>query len=377
MKSRWNARLPALLLAALVLPALAAQASSEVVTAADSAAYQQWQTSTAKMLAASDDADALVAAAMMQKSLVASRSAHLAANKQSTKALQQEARMRQLTLMDRAAAREPDAADLAAIALMTCLDVPTCDVPAHVARYRRIAPTDALVWWSPLQRAEAAQNQAAITANLVAMGHAESFNDYWMSYTTRLRHGFADAPPPPVPSSPKFNETSPNTWKVIYVTALVSAVAMPGYANLIKPCRPDNAQFAQRRSACFAIGAMMQHGARTLISYRIGLALQRRAADNDADLQEVLATDRRLDWQSQSYSETLLQGTSNDQAAEQARDFSDAVDRTGNEITAIQMLLKKAGLPLDPPVDWVDKNQQSRETHDQRALDADHHQRSH
>lgn len=349
MKSRWNICLPALLLAVFVVPALAAQDASSAAKAADSAAYQRWLTSTAKTLASSDDADALLMAALLQK----------AASKHG------------VYLMDRAAAREPGAADLAAMAMTMCLDVPTCDVKAHVASYRRIAPTDAFGWWPALQQAEAAKDQAAVTESLLAMSRAETFNDYFVGYFQRLRRGLGDAPPVPLPStpSPTFDAASADDVRAIDAMAFASAIAMPQYATVANPCRPDNPQFAQRRTACFAIGELMQHSARSRISYQIGLALQRRAADTDAERQHALAAGRRADWQLLNY-EKLTPNWSQSGAAAQLRDYFDALERTGSEISATQQLLQKAGLPLDPPSDWVDKRQQAQLASERHMRDA-------
>lgn len=380
MTARWNLCLAVLWLGAAI-PALATQSPSAAAKAADTAAYQQWQADAASTLDKSDNADALLTAAMMQTTLIMQQVSPMVAQDQPAQALRRDARERKLRFMDRATAREPGAADLAAFALNACMEIPTCDAATYAAHLRRIAPTDALVWWAALRQAEADKDPAAITANLLSMGDAETFNDYWASYYQRLRRGLDEAPLPPLSStpSPEMDGATANDLRNVYAIGLASAVALPAYANVTKPCRPDDVHFAERRTACRAIGILLQRGARTMISYRIGLALQRQAANDEADYQAALAAGRRLEWQFEAFYNTLL-GPEPDRdqvAAAQARDYLDAIEQTGGELAAIQSLLKNAGFALDPPADWVDKDQQARLAHDQRFFKATREQHQH
>lgn len=369
MNSYCKLCLPVLLLGATALPVRAAQSAPPAHKQdARQNIYQHWQTTAIKTLAARDDADSLYAAALLERLPATDADGNMHARETHVRA---HAMQRSLDFLDQAASLEPDGADIAAQALIACSHISGCDINTYADRYNAAAPNDAFGWWPALQQAQADKNQTAITENLLAMSHAATFTDYFVSHYQRLRRGLDQVPPPPAASTPSsaMGPTSAGNRRAVVAMAVASAITLPPYGTVSKPCRPDNAQFAQRHEACLAIGKLMQRGAHTMVGYQIGLVLQRRAADNDADRQNALAVGRRLDWQLHNYHEKVSQSVGPDRAAAQRRDYFDALEQTGGELSAIQLLLNKAGLPLDPPADWVDKTQQAQLENEQHMLD--------
>lgn len=381
MNNIWKICLSALLLGFVVIPTRAADAPTTTSDAAEAAfvvAHEQWRAATVATLASSNDADSLYAAAYL-----AGTSMHFAntANKES----EIKARQTSLDLLDQAAALEPHAADIAARALMLCDQLTACDIATYADRYRAAAPNDARVWLPALQHALKQQDDTMVTAILQSMGAAQSFGSYQVAAAQRLRRGLAHAPSSPslddaltsMDYDESLREHMATFLRSAQATAMAVAIAMPAFGSLDKACKPTLAAFAQRRSACRSIGLLLEQSG-SMIDRRIGLMLHRHAADNDADRAVAIASGRRLDWQTHLYYSKLATNRADTprdgqptpaQAREimtTAQRYINAVREHHGEVLGIQALLTQAGLPLDPPADWFDKQQQSRLADDRR-----------
>lgn len=381
MNNYWKLCLAMLLLGATALPALAAQHAPDARIDARTAQYNQWQNDAIATLATRDDADSLFTAALYDLSSVP--------RVDNTVHMRKHAQQHALDLLDQAAALEPTAADIAAQALLTCSKIAGCDVSTYADRYRAAAPNDALAWLPALQVAVKAQDQTEVTRIVQRMGAADSFHSYLVPTGERVERGMASVPP-----QPDFGELNrvaggdqqlvadvTQSTRSVSARVLASMATMIPYDPIAKACKPAAAAFAERRSACRHIGLMLEHGG-SMIANRIGLLLHRRAANSDADYASALASGRRLDWQSNLYASKFAYDNSGTPrgAEPTATDLRQIIAISKQRTTAIRehqgeaagmnALLKEAGLPLNPPADWVDEQQRYRLADDARALKA-------
>lgn len=379
MNHYWKLCLAALLLGVTTVPALATQHAPDAKTAARTAQYNQWQADTLNTLKMRGDADSLFTAALyeLKPMLGADHTLHT----------RKHAKQHALDLLDQAASLEPGAADIAAQALMTCSEITGCDIGTYADRYRAAAPNDALAWLPALQVAVKQQDQTEITHIVQRMGTADSFHSYMIAAGERAERGMSHVPPQPdfgdmnrVTGGDQqlIDEVTQSMRSVSARMLAISATMLP-YEPITNACTPTAAAFANRRSACRHIGLLLEHGG-SAIGNRIGLLLHRQAANSDADYASALATGRRLDWQSHIYiSKLIAQSPAEPPGAEPTakalrkiiaftqRDTA-ATRRYQGEAAGRQALLKAAGLPLNPPANWVDKQQQIRLAEDARYL---------
>lgn len=381
MNIYWKLCLPVLLLGATALPALAAQSAPDTKIDARTAQYDQWQTDAVTTLAMRDDADSLFTAALYDLSPV------LRAN--NTMHTRKHAKQHALDLLDQAAALEPNAADIAAQALMTCSEIVGCDVSTYADRYSTAAPNDALAWLPALQIAVKQADQTEITRIVQRMGAADTFHSYRVASGERAERAMSH-----VPTQPDFGELNrvvggdqqlitdvTQSARSVSARMLASMATMLPYEPITKACKPTAAAFPERRQACRHIGLMLEHGG-SAMGNQVGLLLHRQAADSDADHARALATGRRLDWQSRLYYSKLAYDNSDTPRGAMptvtelrkiiaiSKQHTAAIRKYHGEAAGIQALLANAGLPLNPPANWVDKQQQIRLTEDARYLKA-------
>ncbi|MDN5924517.1 MAG: hypothetical protein L0H70_05905 [Xanthomonadales bacterium] len=381
MKAFWKVCLSALLLGFVVIPAQAADAPTTTNDAAESAfilAHEQWRSAAVATLASSKDADSLYAAAYLAGASL--DNAHTE-DKDDLRKSQQTS----LDYLDQAAALAPNAADIAARALMLCDQISACDLAVYADRYRTAAPDDARVWLPALQRAQKQHDETNVTAILQSMGAAQSFGSYQVAAAQRLQRGLAHVSPSPsfddavtsMDYDESFREQMATVLSSVQASAMAASITMPAFGSLNKACKPTLAVFAQRRSACRSVGLLLEQNG-SYLNRRIGLLLHRRAADSDTDRAAAIASGRRLDWQSKQYYSKLASNVTAMAGASQPTpkqahallattvSYMDAVREHHGEIPGIQALLVHAGLPLEPPADWIDKNQQYRLADDRR-----------
>ncbi|HET8900171.1 MAG TPA: hypothetical protein VFN09_15490 [Rhodanobacteraceae bacterium] len=256
-----------------------------------------------------------------------------------------------LALLDRAAAIEPMAADIAAVSLAYCATTPGCDMAAHAARLAHAAPGDASALTSQLETAQAAGDRDGVTAVLERMAAQLQFNDYYRAIAARADRGLAALPP--MPGSRDAVENQAMLEGYAYA---IAAVAMPmRYGTLAKACKPDLGAYAERRAACGRIGVLLQ-GSDTIIGNMIGLRLAEWAADSAAERTAIQQQRRSIRWQMQNaYKDFDSCPDSNLAWLERRR-------AAGSERAALQGELVRKGIPLTPPADWRDPSEAVRDT---------------
>ncbi len=381
MKKALLALVPAWLAALIVLLAWAPAATAQQISP-EWAQAMQWRMDTVQVLSARNDADALYAAAILEASAIGlDPQTGEAAAPSPTAAL---------GLLDRAAALDPDAADIATAALRLCADIETCDLTQRRMALLAVAPHNAFAWVPALRQSREHEDSQRVTSILQHMAAAERFDSWWIASATRLQRGLAQAPLRPLDLSQgapwvraaddamrqRFGKLASDTHAWI----LAMTFGMPSYSALAAACKTDNPAFAVRQIDCRRIGLLLEQQGTSVIANRIGLVLHRRAALDATDLEAALAAERRIDWQFEAFRDQIMvvpdfgpDVTSLTPAQKQQLfDWLDTMATSlrfrrqqGSELGAIRVMLRQAGIPLEPPADWIDQQQQRRRQREQ------------
>jgi hypothetical protein len=256
-------------------------------------------------------------------------------------------RRQALQLLDRASRLAPTADDIVALALLTCEQVTGCDAHQRARRLRMLAPHNALGWLPALNAAQGRGNAPGVTRILQRMSRASRFETYQTPLARRIQHGLADLPAPP--GMGMHYHLDDGHDRLLQVRIYVSLMPMPAYQPLLDACRPDGADFAQRRSACREIGTKLTTSW-SIIANLVGVELQRWTAQGAHDCQQTLTRERDMDW-------LIPVHASCDRAHIAA--CLDADMQATSELDADRTIARQLGKPLTPPADWLDRRLQA------------------
>lgn len=226
---------------------------------AERAAYATWTAKAVTTLTARGDADALFTAAS------------LAGTDTGLMPRRTPAALRhRLALLQQAAALAPEAPEIARAGLSVCAQLSGCDIRAWTERLDAAGPDDASRLRPALRAAWQRHDDAAVTTILQDMAQAGHFNDDLLATATRLARGLAyvpDAMPPQVwlgsrpesasPADPRLSLDARTVHEAV-AWFLAQGMTISNYGSLLQACRPDRAEFAQRRADCTSIGVLLK-----------------------------------------------------------------------------------------------------------------------
>lgn len=328
-----KARILAIVALATILPALA--------YAGDAVARRQaWRLHAVGTLSRMADANALAAAALLSRNIAHDRDGHAYGDPSGRQAMR---------LLDRAVAREPMAADLAALDFIECLGVDGCDAGDRERRLRRIDPGNALGWLVGLRRARQAGDRDAEDAMLASMAQARTFDVYFSRLSGRLRDGLGRLPQPPSPGGPATAAPTP-PWNLVYATGLTAAFAMPPLQDITLACR-DAAPGSARAADCARVADAFEAGD-TLVANALGARMHEWLAVDDAGRARAHAKLRTLYWRMRNWAH--LCSTAGIDPMQQI----EATFGSPRELDGITRALARANVPLAPPPGWRMRSEQ-------------------
>ncbi|WP_329741363.1 hypothetical protein [Dyella sp. A6] len=232
--------------------------------------------------------------------------------------------------------------------MLECVPADGCDIHRRALRLQALAPHNALGWLPALNAAQGHGKAPEVTRILQRMSQAGGFETYQTSLARRIQHGLADLPPPPPDMDLPYRLDEKHD-RLLQVRIYVSLMPMPAYQPLMKACRPDGPEFAQRRSACRKIGTKLTRSW-AIIANLIGIELQRWTAQGAQDCQQTLTREREMDW-------LIPVHASCDRAHTAA--CLDADMHAKSELDADRAIARQLGKPLTPSADWVDRRLQA------------------
>lgn len=222
--------------------------------------------------------------------------------------------------------------------------------PLHALQ--ALEPDNAAVWLDSLTAAVKVKDATAVAIALERMADSKRFDLHYLAIVRLAAGAYRRYPVPDTYFAYTKVSGMPDTQDALVDTmgfVFASAYALPSFQSLVHACSidPQTGANALHAPDCARIGHLLVAHADTLIAQRIGFAVLRVSHTfNDNDVQIA----RQQDWifaqRIDADSENTPRG-----AIAFMRDFY----TTGNEIDAMRLAVARAGKPLEPPVDWVDK----------------------
>ena len=230
-------------------------------------------------------------------------------------------------------------------------DMVGCDAhapcPDRAAVLAKLEPDNGAAWVPVVNAALDANNMGDADAALAHAAAATRYDERWiMSWKTwRDVYRRYSIPTNGDPSDPFASNTELSTDEAAVMMA--AATGAPAYAPLVRAC--TRAKYPQAPAAhfddCGKLGRLMLKQGMTMLAQSIGAGILRVSGTANAD-DRVAA--RSVEWRQHQYATHALPF---DQPAEMHAYLAD-LERTGNEVEAQQLQLRRADLSLTPPVGW-------------------------
>jgi hypothetical protein len=292
------------------------------------AEIKEWTSRVTEWLGARDDADALLAAAIL---VVFDEDDEMA------KTLG--------PLLERATAKAPDSARIHASAIRLCLQTQYCDATAYQRALRRIAPDNALGWVVDTARSRKADGQEALRRALTEMSRAKTYDLYENAGFVAIISQLREARVPP----PRFDGSRPpfSTDKFAY-DAFYRALQMHHYAiqQFCKSATDDKAL-----AECHQVGAAMRAGDAIIINLA-GISISGYGLPADsAEARSLSQQERRIRWLGAREAEILRTQNPEYPARYPPRLLGIMTDQP-RMIDVYRTVLEEHGVPTEPPADW-------------------------
>ncbi|MDR0226316.1 MAG: hypothetical protein LBI66_07835 [Burkholderiaceae bacterium] len=127
-----------------------------------------------------------------------------------------------------------------------------------------------------------------------------------------------------------------------------AATMMPRYGVLLTACKlPALRETPERLADCRHAADVLTTHPSIVLEQMVGLALLREMAGDGEERASLQARRRRVQWQMHQFARLSV----NDRAAPLMRQLADPSIQTEQQL--LERTLLQAGLPLDPPPDWV------------------------
>jgi hypothetical protein len=253
-------------------------------------------------------------------------------------------------LLERAAkAEDADAlvwAVLAAIA--PCAKDAPCPDAEHLAQLEKAEPDNAQTWLWALHRAQQAGDTVTARAALTSAAQSTRYDDHFGALTALL---YDAAGILPIGESVLQASNQPGVsaagFRLTYAAG--NAIALPeGYlADLRTLCKqaPDDASIA---ADCVAVAQKMLDCG-SLAARGIGVALWLELNPDGAAHVRGLQAQRSLQWRMSQISERAQQLANDGRITEV---YIRALKSRGQEIDAVDAVLQRVGVALEPPANW-------------------------
>jgi hypothetical protein len=250
-----------------------------------------------------------------------------------------------LSLIEKAAALEPERADLAWLHAQLCVPVRTCDQAAVEERLRTVDPQNAAGWLGGISRVAPSQrvHEPELDASLEAFGRASRFDLYWNGLTYRLTTATARTGVFPLGDT------------LMLVIGRLGSADIPAFQGLSFACRTERLGTVKRIELCRAVANVLRRGD-TLIAQSMGLSIAERLwpaeSTEGREIREARRTHRYRMQLAQSL-DSNLRFTRRD-----ARKYLEAFAKHRTEQELYLARIVEAGKNPDPPPDWVDSSAQ-------------------
>ena len=225
-----------------------------------------------------------------------------------------------------------------------------CDRTAAIERLAELEPDNAAAWHLALVN----DPKADVDGLLTRMAQSRRYELPITAMTVAAYDAYSSVDPPA-------GTIDPGVPKEGVALALahgyVLAFAIPSYSGMVKPCKPDQAEYAARRERCRAIATKMVESD-SLVGRMIGASVLYKTAATDAERADAAQRYARVRWLSEAGS-TLKYPQAGPDADANAlvAEFEQlpAMRRGDSEIARLEQLLAKHDVSLDPPAEFAEQ----------------------
>jgi len=275
----------------------------------------------AKSLAARNDADALMTAAIFYKAFLGGSG-------------------EAFRLADRATGLAPNRPELVFLELQLCDQYPTCDVATRAERLQKLDPGNAARFYSALNRAHARSDVGAEDAVLLDISRNERFDIYLNVLVTRMARALTAADP----GTGKPLQTAREA-ATLALGAVVGAV-LPSFSPISDGCKGERLQRPDVAQACRGVARVMEKGD-TVIVEAIGQMIGLRAWPGESEEARAIIERRRIGrYQRSEY------GALQNETTAASQEWLELVSTHRREQEVIVETLRRHGRALEPPADW-------------------------
>lgn len=318
------------LLAALVF-GVAQAAPPDATAPAQARALAQFQRDLVSVLALRADAEHLLGAALLARTLP-----------------QQPPALSYHALLERAAAAADVGPAVAWAQLGDCAD-DTCPQPQALATLREQAADNAAGGLLALNQAAAHNDDKAARAALAeaaARDHYDGYSGPLLQAVTAAVISLPIAPDAAQALTGSAEATASAQWFVIAST--IAALPRPAFFAAAALCFKSKAPDEALRADCLRLGHALEwsDGFR---ARRFGLELRARLAADPAQQADAQREIRDLTWQFEQYSRLSVRALREPAVA---RALLTLALRGGSELSTCYALLRQLGVPLQAPADW-------------------------
>ena len=249
-------------------------------------------------------------------------------------------------LIARAVELAPTRGDLAWLAVRLCMAAADCNPLAGEQHLRSADPANAAGWMGALLRARTANNESAVDAALAALGSTQRFDVYFNPLIVATSRELAAA------SSTGRPQKDQNILANATVTmiSIVAATVLPALQPFAQSCRGRELELPGRLERCRHAAQVYERGD-TYIAEGFGLSMEQRLWPAFSPEAHAVEERRRVLQYRLEESNRLPVALS--KAADLPTDYLEVLQTHAREQDAALVYLQRAGVPTDPPAEWV------------------------
>lgn len=222
----------------------------------------------------------------------------------------------------------------------------TCPSTQTLQKLESVDAENAAVWALSLWHSQQAKDEPTARAALTSAAQAKRYNDYFGATIAILYDATSILPM----SAELLNATGQNTGVDGYrlsSSAVIAATSLPPSAGAIAAMCKD-ATADTRLVDCVSVAKTLAASG-SVMAQHFGVSLLESLLQPGPELDAAHAHARSLAWQMQRISE-LGDRLANDSRV--SRVYTQALSEHGDEIAAVQAMLRSQGVTLEPPADW-------------------------
>ena len=230
----------------------------------------------------------------------------------------------------------------------------TCAAAQREARGKLLLvdADNAVAWLLECAAMQESGDHAAAAHAFAKAAAATRYDDHMIASVKMLAAQLAAHP---VPDAVRHSAeggavVSPDAFASTMAWAIASAFVMPSIGVPFSVCTPNKkpVQNAATVRQCLDLARTMQH-ANTLMAMSVGLRIEQRLLAGTRQVADVDRRERKHHWMIEQMSALapLMSGDS-----VEARRYRSVLHASNSERAALEAMMKVQGIPLDPPANW-------------------------